>query len=393
MSSEPARRAVVVVAAVAAVLATGCSMSPDEDSPTVAYREAEDARSLEVPPDLVKPSSSQALALGGTDGGSALLPEFEGIRFVRAGASAWLELEGVAPETVWPRVRGFLRGQGLTVERAEPDLGIIETGWAERYDSPSGGGLTGLLGGLFGGFGADSVRDRYQVRLERMDDDAGTRLFLVHRAAQEVPGGRNSNSDPNPREAGGYTWARLGGDPAIEAEMTRRLLVHLGVSEGRARGIMDDVDTRGLAVRYVETEAGVARLIIVGGDYRRVFARIGDALARIGADVEVAERERGRYRVRWTPPPEVAEETSGGFLGLFGGGEPEPQALELHMRLRAGQVRVVATDADGTRRSGPVQKALLRRLAEAMDGEVVVEEGEEEEPVSRDRGASGATRP
>lgn len=375
--------------AVVALLASGCSMLADDDRPAVAYREAESIRSLEVPPDLTKPASEQALQLpgAGAGGGNGLLPEFEGVRFVRAGASAWLELEGMAPETVWPRVRGFLQAQGLTVQRAEPALGIIETGWAERYDGPATGGFTGWLDGLFGG-GPDTVRDRYQVRLERMDGAAGTRVFVAHRAAQEVA------DSPDPRRQPSYAWARLAGDPALEAEMTRRLLVHLGVSERRARGIMDDAGTAGLGVRYVETEAGVARVSIASGDYRRVFAQVGDALGRLGADIEVAERERGRYRLRWTPPAEVAEETTGGFLGLFGGGEPRPQTLELHLRRFDDGVRVVATDADGERRSGPLQKALLRRLAESLGGAVVIEReaaGEVDSPAPAVGGRSGPT--
>lgn len=365
MSSDTSRSAAALAAVV--LLAGGCGITPDEDSPTVAYREAESVRSLEVPPDLVKPASDQALALPGADGDGTLLPEFDGVRFVRAGASTWLELEGVAPDTVWPRVQGFVRAQGLTMERADSELGIVETDWAERYDGPASGGLFGLLGGLFGG-GPDTIRDRYRIRLERMDDGAGTRVFVTHRAAQEVARNQGNRRDP-----ASYTWARRDGDPSIEAEMTRRLLVHLGVGEQRAQGIVADAAATDLAVRYVETEAGVARVTIAGNDYRRVFVRVGDALDRVGAQIETAERERGRYRLRWTPPAEVAEETTGGFLGLFGGGEPTVQTMEVHLRLRDGSVRAFATDAEGTRRSGPVQKALLRRLAEAMGGEAVIE--------------------
>ncbi len=354
----------------------GCSLTADE-GPTVDYRNAESTKSLEVPPDLTGPDSRAALSIDGggsgdtgdsvtastgsldTDGGGAsgVLPEFDGVRFVRAGGSSWLEVEEVAPEAVWPRVERFIRDQGFTIERREPALGIIETGWAERFDGPESGGLTGFISSILGGQGSDNLRDRYNIRLERMDD-SGTRIFVAHHLAQEIDAASGT------RESADFEWVRRRGDPGMEAEMARRLLVHLGVSGDRSEAVVADVEEAlGGAVRYVQDE-GVARVTVDDPELRRVFVRAGDALTRVGAEVRSAERERGVYVLDWQPPKGAVD--SGGLFGFFGSDEPKTRRLQLQLSRESGGTRIRAADESGTPRSGDVHRALLRELAVAM---------------------------
>jgi outer membrane protein assembly factor BamC len=51
----------------------------------------------------------------------------EQVRIQRLGSDRWI-LINVPPGEVWPRVRNFLSLNGLTVERADIGLGLIETG-------------------------------------------------------------------------------------------------------------------------------------------------------------------------------------------------------------------------------------------------------------------------
>lgn len=384
MLSEMSWPRAAACAAVASLLATACGVSPDSDSPTVAYRDAESVQSLEVPPDLTRPSGAGGLDVPGEGGDvrGRLLPDFDGVRFVRAGVNSWLEMDEVAPEDLWPRIDGFLRSQGLTIARREPALGIVETGWAERFDSPQRGGIGGFINNLLGFGGSSNVRDKYILRLERMDG-AGTRVFVTHRSAQEVATGET------PRQTDEFMWSRRMADPAIEAEMTRRLLVHLGVSEPGAEGIVSDaVDALGVTPRYV-VEGGAARLMVDDTDLRRVFARVGDALGKIGASVRSTEFGRGVYVFDWVPPPEVAG--GGGFLGLFGRDEDEPVELQLQLDFTGEAVRIKAADAEGVRRSGAVHRALLRRLAVALGANPeTVQRAEEAD--SEDAPPSGAQR-
>ncbi len=357
----------------------GCGLTADE-GPSVDYRSAESAKSLEVPPDLTGPQSSTGLSVDGggtgdsatastgtgTSGGgsgvdgtgsSGVLPEFDNVRFVRVGGSSWLEVADAEPDSVWPRVERFVRAQGLTIERQEPALGIIETGWAERFDGPQSGGLTGFFSSILGGQGSDNLRDRYNIRLERMDD-GGTRVFVAHHLAQEIDAERNT------RQSADFEWVRRRGDPGMEAEMARRLLVHLGVSGDRSEAIIADVDEAlGGAVRYVQDD-GVARVTVNDPELRRVFVRVGDALTRIGADVRSAERERGVYVLDWQPPEGSVD--SGGLFGFFGSDEPKTRRLQLRLSRESGGIKIRAADETGSPRSGDVHRALLREVAVAM---------------------------
>ena len=358
------------------LLLGGCSLTADK-GPTVDYRNAENAKSLEVPPDLTRPESRSGLTIGGSgsggattastsgsgvDGGgsgnSGLLPEFDNVRFVRAGASSWLEVEDAPPDDIWPRVDRFLESRGLPVERREPALGIIETGWADRQDGPESGGLTGFFNSALGGLTSDNLRDRYNLRLERMED-GGTRVFVAHQMAQEI----DAQSDT--RMEADFEWVRRRGDPSIEAEMARRLLVYLGVSEERSDTIVAQDGVTGDGAVDYEVDSGAARIRVADRDARRVFVRVGDALVRIGAEVRDSDRERGVYQLDWRPP-EGSMDSGGGFFGLFGGGEPESRSLELRLYRESDGIEILAADEGGDPRSGDVHRALLREVAIAM---------------------------
>lgn len=343
-----------------AALVSACSITPPEDSPRVAYREAESVQSLVVPPDLTRPQSTQSLEIiePGTTDGDSVLPEFDRIRMIRSGPLQWLEVHDASPEELWPRMSGFLRSEGLTIRTQRPAEGLIETAWAQRFDGPKPGGISGFFRGLLGGIGSDDMRDKYQIRLERMDGNAGTRIFLNHWAAQEV------NTNPNSIDTPIIGMAQVEPDPAIAAEMRRRLLVYLGVSRSRAQSIVagqQEGSVYTTPVRLVVTDKGVARAEIDESSYRRAFSLVGEALRLAGADVTGSDESEGTIRLRWLPPKEIRG------TGLFSSDRPR----ELMVRLEPGEdtIRIVAADADGTVRSGEVHVALLERLVDAMGGD------------------------
>ncbi|WP_067563059.1 outer membrane protein assembly factor BamC [Halofilum ochraceum] len=377
---------------VVTLLLGGCSLTADE-GPTVDYRDAESAKSLEVPPDLTGPDSRAGLSVdGGATGDSTMastgtsstgtsgvgsgldgsgqagvLPEFDNVRFVRAGASSWLEVDNAAPDAVWPRAERFIRAQGLTIERREPTLGVIETDWAERLDGPESGGLTGFLSDALGGLTSENLRDRYNLRLERMDD-GGTRIFVTHHLAQEI------DAEADTRREADFEWVRRRGDPSVEAEMARRLLVYLGVSEERSETIVADAgEPLEGAVRYQQDD-GVAWVVVDDPDPRRVFVRVGDALARIGADIRSSEREQRVYVFDWQPPEGAVD--SGGLFGFFGDDEPETRRLQLQLAREAGRTEIRAADEGGEPRSGDVHRALLREVAVAMGADEALVRGD-----------------
>lgn len=342
-----------------AALVSACSLSPPEDSPRVAYREAESVRSLEVPPDLTRSRSPEALEIvdPGTATGDKVLPDFGRIRMVRSGPLQWLEVQDASPEELWPRMSGFLRNEGLTIRTQRPAEGLIESAWARRLDSIPRGGLGGFFQNLIGTAISDEIRDKYQIRLERIENNGGTRIFLTHWAAQEV------NRNPNTGDSPILGMARVEPEPAIAAEMRRRLLVYLGISRERAETIAGDQEgvVYTTPVRLIVTDQGVARVEIEDSSFRRAQGLVGEALRLAGAEVISTDESAGEIRVRWLPPEEVRGS------GLFSDDRPK----EMMIRLEPGQemVRVVAADADGTVRSGEAHVALLERVVEQMGGD------------------------
>lgn len=341
------------------LLLSACSMTPPDGSPRVAYREAESVQSLVVPPDLTQPRSPDALEIeqpGGVDG--EVLPEFADIRMVRAGPVQWLEVDDADPRDLWPRMIGFLRSEGLTIRTQRPAEGLIETAWAQRYDGPARGGLGGFFQGLFGAVASDTVRDRYQIRLERLDS-GGSRIFLTHWMAQEV------NTNPNTRDTPILGMAAADADPAIAAEMRRRLLVYLGVRRQRASAIVAGetaTTTYTTPIRLVVTKGGEAHVEIEESNFRRALGLVSEALGLIGAEVTEREEDKGNLWIRWLPPQAVRG------TGLFS--DDRPQRLLLKLEPADYGVRMAAGGADGNLRSGKVQVALLERLVDALGGDI-----------------------
>lgn len=359
-----------------AALVSACSVTPPEDSPRVAYREAESVRSLEVPPDLTRSSSPDALEISdpGTVEDGGVLPEFDDIRMVRSGPLQWLEIHDATPGELWSRMNGFLRSEGLTVRTQRPAEGLIETAWAERFDAVPRGGLGGLFQNLLGTVTSDDIRDKYQIRLERLDD-GGTRIFLTHWAAQEI------NRNPNSADTPIIAMARAQPDPAIAAEMRRRLLMYLGVSRERARTIVADGQDESVyttPVRLIVSDSGVAHVEIDDTSYRRALGLVGEGLRLMGAEVTATDDSRGTIQLRWVPPEEIRGS------GLFSSDRPR----ELMVRLEPEEdvVRVVAADADGTVRSGELHVALLERLVDEMGGDTTSYRGVSEPESESDAG-------
>lgn len=372
-----------------------CGSSRD---PQVAYRGAESSRPLEMPPDLVRRDATRDQAgSGALDGdmigdaeaaNGAILPDYAGVEWVRAGSTTWLEVADTSPDWIWEQVIEFFRTEGIEIARRHPALGIVETGWVRRDDGARDGGIVAAVASLFTRFTGSPMRDRYQVRLERMDADGGTRIFVTHWHVQEdggSGGGRAGTYGPE--------WTDRGGDPAIEAEMKRRLLVHLGIARERVDMMLADDAVREalpIAARYEETDGGVASVVVGDPSFRRVWARTGDVLDRLGATVTRADSGAGRYELTWLAP-----DVEGGrrLFGLLGRADPEPRDFHLQFRSAEEGIRITAGEAAGDvaaradtptlrglPRSADEEKSLLRHVARGFGAELPERERDGAEP-------------
>jgi len=308
----------IVVVSIALAWMSGCEtinnvkkeFLPDEKK--TDYREASEAPTLEVPPDLTSSSIDDGLVVPDiapatgtarlsdysrervntqTIRTSAVLPKQDNVRVMRDKNTRWLVIQG-SPQQVWPRMREFWLQSGLLIKREDPRIGILETDWAEnRADIPQDF-ITRSISKLFDSIYSAATRDKYRVRLEQGNEAGTTELYLTHRGAEEVIDQSTGSST---------IWKPRPADPELEVEMLRRMMVFFGVEEEKARNQFASTQNRIERAVLTQGVSGAASLT-VKDDFARAWRRTGLALDRVGVTVEDRDRSRGLYYVRYIDP-------------------------------------------------------------------------------------------
>ncbi len=302
----------VTAGALAAVLLGACS-SLDFEVPSkkVDYKSAGRLPSLEVPPDLTRPTADDRYtvpsaskgsatystytidrewrAQGGTPAVSGVLPEQRDARVERAGTQRWLVVKG-DPAQVWPVVKDFWQETGFIVNVETPEAGVMETDWNEnRAKVPDLGLIRGFLSKALDSVYSTSERDKFRTRLERGTQAGTTEIYISHRGMEEVyiTEGKDQTR-----------WQPRRPDPDIEAEMLRRLMVRFGVQETRAK---QQIAAAAEAPR-ASMASQSAGILTVNEQFDRAWRRVGLALDRVGFTVEDRDRAKGIYFVRYIDP-------------------------------------------------------------------------------------------
>ncbi len=300
----------LLLLALAVALASGCSNKAS--GKRIDYESARTLPALEIPPDLssLPPDTQTSTTAGsnsaatyskfeqeqqrqaaGTQGGK-VLPEYEKIKLVRAGAQRWLVIDSSA-EDLWPQVLDFLDKMGLSIVKQQPDLGVIETNWAENRANVASG-VEAFFAKITGQGRGTGLRDKYRVRLERGRQPDTTEIYLTHRGMVQVVD-ESAGVDLTGRELGGpLMWQPRPPDPELEAEMLRRLMVHLGVNMKQADAVLKE-KTRA----HARLDRGVGRrpTLTVIDDLDVAWRRVGATLDTLGFYVEDQDRDERIYFV------------------------------------------------------------------------------------------------
>jgi outer membrane protein assembly factor BamC len=317
-----------LLAAVTLSLA-GCASSIWEGK-KIEYKSAEKLPTLEVPPDLTSPTRDDRYQVPdvsptGTATFSAyssertgsiraanpneVLPEVKDARVERAGAQRWLVVQ-LPPERVWPMVKEFWQESGFLIKTENPEVGVMETDWAENRARIPDDIIRSVLGKAIDGMYSTSERDKFRTRLERGVQPGTTEVYISHRGVIEVFTTQQRDST---------VWQPRPADPELEAEFLRRLMVRFGVDETRAKqqvaeGIKAD------RARVVKMQDGTGTLEL-SEPFDRAWRRVGLALDRVGFTVEDRDRAHGYYFVRYVNPEKDAiDADKQGFLSrlIFG---------------------------------------------------------------------------
>jgi outer membrane protein assembly factor BamC len=372
------------VAVLTGVLLLGsCAGINDWLEGKVEYKQASALPPLEIPPDLTSPSrdnryvvpetGTSTATLSGYQAerrdakpgtlGPVVLPQPERMRIERAGTQRWLVVDE-QPEKLWPLVREFWQENGFLIKVEQPDVGVMETEWAESRTRIPQGGVRGLISKAFDSLYSTSERDKYRTRLDRTADGKGTEIYISHRGMVEVYTNRETQ---NPGTPGSTAWQPREPDPELEAEYLRRLMVRLGAQEEKARTLVASTGTAapqaqpGQPAERAQIRKAVDGLeaLEVSEPFDRVWRRVGLALDRGGFTVEDRDRQKGIYFVRYADPD--VEKDTRGILTRWFSSDSKVKAQQYRVQITqagtASQVNVLNKDG-GAEKSRTAQRIL-----------------------------------
>jgi len=137
-----------------------------------------------------------------------VLPETDGVTIESRGSLYWLHFDADA-DSLWPTLKNFWATEGIALKQVQPKLGFMETEWTKDMETNTL--LTILLSDQ-----APVRRERFRLRLERLPDNKGTRVFINH-----------SGYGILFQEEAVYT-GYLTPSPELEIEMLTRLALYSG---------------------------------------------------------------------------------------------------------------------------------------------------------------------
>ncbi len=361
-------------------LILGACSSVDIPTKKIDYKSTTKLPTLEIPPDLARPSSDERFSVpdSGAGKGAAtysdynkdragrpqeasarvVLPDIENVRVERAGTQRWLVVPGT-PEQIWPAVKEFWQQTGCVVNVETPEAGIMETDWNETRAKIPQTGITGVIGRALDSLYSTNERDKFRTRLERGAQSGTTEIYISHRGMEEVYITKDQDQ---------LRWQPRKPDPDLEAEMLRRMMVRFGVDGEQAK-------TR-IAAAKLEPQAKLSRgadgnLLALNDQFDRAWRRVGLALDRVGFTVEDRDRSKGLYFVRYIDPDADVKTTEDkGWLSKlkFWGDSKPPSKEQYRILVQAdsagAEVRVL--DKTGAREQSDTANRILTLLYDQL---------------------------
>jgi uncharacterized lipoprotein len=158
----------------------------------------------------------------------------DGVELQSEGSLYWLQFDKDA-DALWPMLKDFWSNEGITLKKENPVLGFMETDWTkdllvERF-------LSVLLSEQ-----APTRRERFRLRVERLPDNKGTRVFINHSAYGILYD-----------EEATYT-GYLPASPQLEIEMLSRLARYSGVSADQADQMVSSFSVHELKAERISAD-------------------------------------------------------------------------------------------------------------------------------------------
>ncbi|GAA3998437.1 outer membrane protein assembly factor BamC [Comamonas faecalis] len=355
--------------ALTGIVALSLSACSVLESDKIDYKSATKGATLEVPPDLTQLSGDVRYNV---PGGVASAAAFEAgqaqqsrtsinaapksigdVRIERDGNERWLVVDRPA-DKLWEPIRDFWLENGFVFTLEQPNLGIMETDWAENRAKLPQDIIRQTIGKVFDSLYSTGERDKFRTRLER-GPNGSTEIFITHRGMQEVyTSSQKDNTIWQPRPV----------DPELETEFLRRLMVKLGVPQEQAQAAAAAPVPAAPSAR-METVGNVP-VVQLAESFDRAWRRVGVSLDRTGFTVEDRDRSKGLYFVRYVAPTEKKEQ--GFFSKLFGSSDKATGPLKFRIAVRSegGQSTVSVLDDQGAPDTTANAQRIMRVLADDL---------------------------
>jgi len=321
---------------------------------------------LEVPPDLVRPSGTDLSAPSGArkpatasaqsdqatpSAVAPSAPVSERVRLERDGAQRWLVVQD-DPKRVWVEIRDYFLRNKMKLTSDNAATGILETEWLPRPVQADS-----ALGKFFSYFRSTGMRDRYRVRIESGRVAGTSEVYVSHQAQEEVVA-----------SGGGVqvvqtVWQPAASDPQIEAEMLAKLMDQLGADPKQAQRLQ-------LASTSERIQSVKDGLLISDENMDSAWRLVGQALDRAAVTIEDRDRTAGIYYVRYKA--RSGDEKGGSVTGWLLGDSSEGKkdgsrdrfqvALQSSVRGTVVNIRNVAGEPD----PGKTAKELLDTLQQQL---------------------------
>ena len=357
-------------------LMSGCS-SLEEDK--INYKSAnKPLPSLEVPPDLTQikrdsryqiGSATSALAM--TTGATPSNKTPESLTATNQSGNAQIERVGnqrllrveLKADEAWGSLREFWKENGFNLILDQPDLGIMETDWAENRAKLPQDFIRKTVGKVLDSLYSTGERDKFRTRVERTDK--GLEITITHRGLIEVFNGPLNSST---------VWTVRPADAELEIEFLRRLMMKFG-----GQSLSNDANTAqsskstggasvsGTAMDVTLTKIGNQPAIEIKDGFDRAWRRVGVAIDRTGFTVEDRDRGQGVFFVRYAPLGTQNKEP-GFFAKIFSSEKATPTLAKYRIAVTSkGDVStVVVLAADGLPETSDNAQKIIKLLADEI---------------------------
>ena len=356
---------------------SGCSALEESK---IDYKRATQATTLEVPPDLTQlrrdsryqvsgsntasgmASNSGSMGRSANDAGTAT-NQAGNARIERSGSQRFLIVQRNA-DSVWEPLREFWKDNGFELTLDQPELGIMETDWAENRAKLPQDFIRRTLGKVFDSVYSTGERDRFRTRVERTTN--GLEITITHRGLTEI-------YTTNAKDA--TAWTPRAADPELEIEFLRRLMLRLG-GQNQTAGSSANTAAIGVSASAPSTsmpsDVKVTKLnnlpaIEIRDGFDRAWRRVGVAIDRTGFTVEDRDRAQGVFFVRYAPPGTSGKEP-GFFAKLFTSNKVIPTLAKYRIAVTSkGDISTVLVQgADGIPETSANAEKIIKLLADEI---------------------------